>query len=655
MGLEKEVLHVVIKLPFQRPSNFVEPPPITWTSDMEHQIWKFLTQKRTDWKYLAEKLDVPVSHLVRHAAFMYETQLREIQQQLRLSEVGKPTIPSPPPSNTSNSGIHRHSQSSSSQQVRPAISFSSSSSSSKQQKDSMNDTHELRDSNRTEKNISNRETITMDDHQEERYIKSSTPTTSANIKKQYYSEQQLQSNSNNHDYNNIPNIDPMESSRYSTFNKHRHQRHPHQDSNDNGNNNNSNSDTHYDNSMMLSTISNILPRNIQQNETNDMIPGNKNENENNSDDDMKQSIYNTTADIPYDNNIINKNDNNDSDDAQESDSQHSQIHKKGIGKYENEYKDQQKIENNEKEDLYDDDDDDDRLSHHIEKMRLNLEEPAFLPTRKHDGSSSLLNSLRVSKMAELSSSSSTLHQPISKNQHIPFSSLHLKQQKLHHQLHEMNNNNSNSNNINDNASNDITSFNEKESNQKKNTKRYSNQYIENDIAHALQSSQMDSILQQQQQQKKGKEKVENDDDDIIKNQHHYHDKRNQHDNGNSSDDNGNHVNHIIDIHSDNKSNDDDDNNHDDDNDNDYKQFNNDSSKNKMTFGPNLNRIIPVTHSPPDESSSLKDNNSALNSVGSSYSDISDSSVTQSALEDALLSRLNNGSKMSSLAFSRKYL
>lgn len=65
---------------------------------------------------MAEKLDVPVSHLVRHAAFMYETQLREIQQQLRLSEIGKPTITSPPPSNTSNSAIHRHSQSSSQRQ-----------------------------------------------------------------------------------------------------------------------------------------------------------------------------------------------------------------------------------------------------------------------------------------------------------------------------------------------------------------------------------------------------------------------------------------------------------------------------------------------------------------------------------------------------------
>jgi hypothetical protein len=39
------------------------------------------------------------------------------------------------------------------------------------------------------------------------------------------------------------------------------------------------------------------------------------------------------------------------------------------------------------------------------------------------------------------------------------------------------------------------------------------------------------------------------------------------------------------------------------------------------------------------------NESAMNSIGSSFSDISDSSVTQSALEEAFLSKFNQGSKM----------
>ncbi|KAG0164536.1 hypothetical protein DFQ30_009810 [Apophysomyces sp. BC1015] len=52
---------------------------------------------------IAEQLGVPKEYVVRHAAFIYETQLRGIHQQLRLSEVGKtpsssPSTPQPPPS-----------------------------------------------------------------------------------------------------------------------------------------------------------------------------------------------------------------------------------------------------------------------------------------------------------------------------------------------------------------------------------------------------------------------------------------------------------------------------------------------------------------------------------------------------------------------------
>ncbi|OZJ01732.1 hypothetical protein BZG36_05298, partial [Bifiguratus adelaidae] len=43
---------------------------------------------------------------------------------------------------------------------------------------------------------------------------------------------------------------------------------------------------------------------------------------------------------------------------------------------------------------------------------------------------------------------------------------------------------------------------------------------------------------------------------------------------------------------------------------------------------------------------------AHHSVGSSFSDISDASVTQSALEDAYLSKFNNGSKTSLFSFAR---
>ncbi|KAI8644046.1 hypothetical protein BD408DRAFT_475122 [Parasitella parasitica] len=91
---DKDTFHVVIRLPFKRPQGFVEPPLIVWTEEMEHKLWKYMSQKNTDWNVIAEQLGVPSSYVVRHAAFIYENQLRGIHQQLRL--------------NTNNSSINRN-------------------------------------------------------------------------------------------------------------------------------------------------------------------------------------------------------------------------------------------------------------------------------------------------------------------------------------------------------------------------------------------------------------------------------------------------------------------------------------------------------------------------------------------------------------------
>ncbi|CDS06594.1 hypothetical protein LRAMOSA09122 [Lichtheimia ramosa] len=93
MSLEKDTLHVVIRLPFKRPQGFIEPPQIRWTDEMEQRLRQYMSQKYTDWNYIAEQLEVPVSYLVRHAAFIYETQLRGIHQQLRMND--KSTTPPP--------------------------------------------------------------------------------------------------------------------------------------------------------------------------------------------------------------------------------------------------------------------------------------------------------------------------------------------------------------------------------------------------------------------------------------------------------------------------------------------------------------------------------------------------------------------------------
>lgn len=77
---------------------------------MEHRLWQYTSQKNTDCKAklslltdilaftanslksgnsIARQLQVPTQILIRHAAFLYETQLRGIQQQLRMGEMGK--------------------------------------------------------------------------------------------------------------------------------------------------------------------------------------------------------------------------------------------------------------------------------------------------------------------------------------------------------------------------------------------------------------------------------------------------------------------------------------------------------------------------------------------------------------------------------------
>ncbi|KAI8987623.1 hypothetical protein BDF20DRAFT_910206 [Mycotypha africana] len=85
MGIEDDTYHVVIRLPFKRPEGFIEPPSIIWTDEMEHQLWQYMSQKNRDWNSIAEQLGVPTTYVVRHAAFIYETQLRGIHQQLRIN------------------------------------------------------------------------------------------------------------------------------------------------------------------------------------------------------------------------------------------------------------------------------------------------------------------------------------------------------------------------------------------------------------------------------------------------------------------------------------------------------------------------------------------------------------------------------------------
>ncbi|KAI8339752.1 hypothetical protein BC941DRAFT_257375 [Chlamydoabsidia padenii] len=464
MGLEKEVMHVVIKLPFKRPVDFVEPPPVVWTDDMEHQLWKYMNQKHTDWNYIAEQLGVPTPYLVRHAAFMYETQLRGIQQQLRISEAGRPsTIASPPPptvsTSTSSTTTHRSSRPSSQKQVRPVSSLSSSSRTQQRNSSVWKDAQEHQDGG----GYATGPRLNMNE------IPTDPPPTSA-----YHSTSEAPMITSSMD---------VAATATATVPNHRYEH-----------------SISHDDSMMLSTISNISPRTTTTNSNPDPLSPHD-----------SHSIYTAT--------------NSQQQQQHSSTSPSSNNNTQQVGQGSDELESAR----------YSDNDDDDGFSKHFERMKLKqLEEPAFLPSKRMEGSQ-LLNSLRASShygRSILSGTppSSSLSNPTSS------SSSSSPRQNISSLLHQQ---------IHSNTSNE------------------------------------------DQDEKSG----------------------------DSMDDDRN-------------------------------------GKARMVFGPNLSRVASSAQQPMDDVN--KETNSALNSVGSSFSDLSDYSVTQSALEDAFMSKLNNGSKMSSLAFSRKY-
>ncbi|KAI8994731.1 hypothetical protein BDB01DRAFT_773883 [Pilobolus umbonatus] len=102
MTTEEDRLHVVIRLPFKRPEGFIETPSIVWTDEMEQKLWQHMSQKDTDWEAISEQLGVPKAYLVRHAAFIYERQLRGIHQHLRSNvssnSINRANVRSPVPS-----------------------------------------------------------------------------------------------------------------------------------------------------------------------------------------------------------------------------------------------------------------------------------------------------------------------------------------------------------------------------------------------------------------------------------------------------------------------------------------------------------------------------------------------------------------------------
>ncbi|KAI8390879.1 uncharacterized protein BYT42DRAFT_554658 [Radiomyces spectabilis] len=500
MGLEKDTLHVVIRLPFKRPAGFVEPPPIVWTDDMEHRLWRYMSQKQTDWNAIAEQLGMPTSYVVRHAAFIHETQLRGLHQQLRLSEVGKATY-TPPPSHRSTQS--RPSSTNTWQGTPPSRATLQTSSIWKEPGEGVSMT--ATESDGQERSSQLTPTQSMPTRHD---LGSSTPT----------SLQPLNIRDDSMMLSTISSITPRQpssgkptSSRTITGNDQSQL--------------SSSDSASVGESIYKSFASSHHSRAFQSSETPGALSrssihsvslGRSTSTAPKSDHDRRTDRRTDRRNIPYD----EEENQGDSDDDEDDDDD-----------------DDEEDGDNEEDDEDDEQRENEDFSSHFEKMRLQLEEPAFLPARKT--SYSMQNLIR--------------------------------------------------------SRNDISASSVSGSARPSTTMRGSHDLRQE---RALEEEpREDSLGMQAGGSRAGPPR----------------------------------------------------------------------QKSKQTtdkvFGPSMTRTstastppfmgqTPPTGTISDDSG--KENTSALNSVGSSFSDLSDTSITQSALEDAYMSKFNNGSKMSMLAFSRKY-
>ncbi|PVG00458.1 hypothetical protein CPB86DRAFT_754611 [Serendipita vermifera] len=132
-------IHVIIKLPYNRPEGAVDPPIVLWTPEKEATLWDIISRYRgsdsagIDWPALSAHLQVPLPFLMYRAQVRYEEDLRGLQGTLGASVATIPTRPSQEarptrptistPTKPSTTGLRTPQQTSLSQQSTP-INFS---------------------------------------------------------------------------------------------------------------------------------------------------------------------------------------------------------------------------------------------------------------------------------------------------------------------------------------------------------------------------------------------------------------------------------------------------------------------------------------------------------------------------------------------------
>lgn len=91
---------VFIRLPFAR-RDFVDPPPVAWSSAKERELWEVLSKQskshEVDWSSLSEKFGVTQAFLLQQAAWLYERQLSQVRAQMRRMGSRASNVASPVP------------------------------------------------------------------------------------------------------------------------------------------------------------------------------------------------------------------------------------------------------------------------------------------------------------------------------------------------------------------------------------------------------------------------------------------------------------------------------------------------------------------------------------------------------------------------------
>ncbi|KAG8759232.1 hypothetical protein FRC14_006395 [Serendipita sp. 396] len=92
-------VHVIVKLPYNRPEGAVDPPVVLWTAEKEAMLWDIISRYRgsesagIDWPGLSNHLKVPLPFLMYRAQVRYEEDLRGLQGNVGASVISTPTRP----------------------------------------------------------------------------------------------------------------------------------------------------------------------------------------------------------------------------------------------------------------------------------------------------------------------------------------------------------------------------------------------------------------------------------------------------------------------------------------------------------------------------------------------------------------------------------